>query len=318
MEESVALSPEIKGLLDTIRKQAKQYQLAFQSLDDEHRILASQRDYFVDSLNQIRREFEETSRGISEIFKASLDSFQSKFEKVGDLYGRLDGIKETEAAVNEMSSSLSLLRIQMEEYISNTKDNTAEFLANTAQEFKFKFEKELEDLAHKFEVRITLKLKQSEGKMQGLEQNMKGLTDQSGKVISQMNSDLEEIKDTLKKQKLSVFDAPQQPVTPFQVGRGTAFDDTLENNKKFDQLFRIVGDMRNNIDKLEQEAISHHLELSRAPDDSKFEHELIAIKKELTELAGAFYGIESRYKLGFGLTIAAVVIGIISIAIAFL
>ncbi len=177
MEESKALSPEVKGLFDTVKQQAKEYTKAFDYLETQISELSHLKTYLEKFAEQIRNDFNTTTVDLNKSIAEFVNEVELKSEKIQKVYDNLDAIKELRDELYEANNRIKRQIAETSTSLQSFKEKS-EFEINTAlSNISNTIEKEIESNIQRLELNISLKLRQFQSKLLNYDQKIWALSD---------------------------------------------------------------------------------------------------------------------------------------------
>lgn len=192
MEETKAISPEVRGLFDTIRSQAKEYEKAFKYIEIEKLKLEQQRKDLDRLMDELRNEVSYTTLKLNQKVQDSLTFIETRTEKTIKIYDNLENIVDLRDSLSQLhglvrkqvSEVENFLKVEIpktlkefDNLLKNVKVKSESELENILTNFRQKFEKYLEAETQKLDQRNALKFKQQETRLITLEQKLNTLSD---------------------------------------------------------------------------------------------------------------------------------------------
>ena len=86
MEDTKAISPQVKGLFETIRKQAKEYSQAFEYIESERNILLKLQDELVALAVRMKQQVDTSILDLNKNFEDAISNIFYKIEKINIIY----------------------------------------------------------------------------------------------------------------------------------------------------------------------------------------------------------------------------------------
>jgi len=197
MEDTKALSPEVKGLIETIRNQAKEYSKAFEFLEIEKKEFERERNYFVNMAKKIRDDIDSQFIDIHKNIDETLGLIEFKTEQTTKIFDSLNEVMDLKNSLIQLNEHLKNQSLELDNLIIKTHTKSGVELENAIVQTKHKVEKELETLSSKLEIRVTLKLKQVESKLLSLENKIWALADKMTRDSSRMYEDIDNINEAV-------------------------------------------------------------------------------------------------------------------------
>lgn len=240
MEELKAISPEIRGLFETIKKQAVEYTEAFELLKKEAQELGRLKD-------EVHRMNRDVSVKTGEIFSEinnnmfeTLNSIESKTEKTIKIYDDLENIRSLRDSLTILQETLRKHALELQTTIPNLRQRAEIEIESTLKEIRNRAEKELETEMQKMELRIALKLKNFEGKFLNFDQKLLAVNDSQVRATHRIEDELDIIKVKMNAVRVSVDEFQKQiefSVKDFEMKAGArieALEKTVDTEKSSD------------------------------------------------------------------------------------
>jgi hypothetical protein len=194
MEESKAISPETKGLFDTIRAQAKEYAEAFDFLKREKEELMRLKSLLYDTQSEISAKAGDLFNEIHKNVIETLSLIESKTEKTIKIYDELENIRTLRDSLYSLSESLKKQAVELQSTNQMFKSRADIEIESTILEIRSKAEKEIESQIQKMELRLALKLKNIESKILNFDQKLLSISDFQGREYRTLLEEIESCK----------------------------------------------------------------------------------------------------------------------------
>ncbi len=220
MAETRALSPEVRGLFDTVRQQAEEYASAFISIercredfDTLNSKAAALLNQMHDDVSTALLDLQNGAEGTINSLNEKIRELDEKYIDLGDKYKNLDELSEIKDRHKAMIEVLTDLRAPLPALLARI-NNEIDKCEIAIREFKDKAYDELnrtldrlgnkaksdigiriELESRKLESRITLRQKLIEGKLQTVEQTIWAIRDEYSLEIRRINDRLKEFDD---------------------------------------------------------------------------------------------------------------------------
>lgn len=194
MENNRALSPEVKSLFDAVKGQVKDYNNSFEILTREMKNLERQRVTVVDAMTLLTQRVEDKIQNLQEIHDSAIKELDETTEKAENLRGELLEVQRVRIQLQEQSESISKYILELQGAINEFRYKSDKELAQTIAMIEQKVEDELEKESQKIEVRLSMKVKQLETKVQTNEQRLMHLNENTKKDFRMMANEVEGVK----------------------------------------------------------------------------------------------------------------------------
>lgn len=187
MDESKALSPEVRGLFKAVRSQAKKYSEAFETLEKEISHLKEVKDELEGGFRSREAELRAASQKLDDAFADALATVETKSEKISEVYENLDKIVRFKEEIEELGFKLkrqsvdmdaalrtfsSKTAVEIEAALRTVKNKTSVELEAALHNLKKRLDKELETELGKIDVKFSKQVKQIEASILGYEQRL--------------------------------------------------------------------------------------------------------------------------------------------------
>lgn len=194
MENNRALSPEVKSLFESVKGQVKDYNNSFEILTREMKNLERQRVTVVDAMTMLTQRVEDKIKNLQDIHDSAIKELDETTEKAENLRGELLEVQRVRIQLQDQSESISKYILELQAAINEFKYKSDKELAQTIAMIEQKVEDELEKESQKIEVRLSMKVKQLETKVQTNEQRLMHLNENTKKDFRAMANEVEGVK----------------------------------------------------------------------------------------------------------------------------
>lgn len=343
MEESKALSPEVKGLFETVRVQAKEYAKAFEYLEAQINELNHLKIHLEKFAEQIRNDFNSANVELNKTVVDFVNEVELKTSRVQKVYESLDSIKTLRDELYEASNIMKRQIIDGRNSVQNFKEKSELEISNALSNISNTIEKEIEMHSQRFELNINLKLRQFQSKLLNYDQKMWSLSDSQSRdyknfvnevlntnhKISELNKEYFDFKKTLN-DRLKNLEAD---INSSSFSKGfdfLTFDD--EKQKAAEDKAQSIAESQKEISLLEDKKTEAAKNEQFASDLKTFQTEKIInsfpeekyqdIIRQINELQKLNKSNEmdaasltSKFKISLAIAIISILIAILSIAI---
>lgn len=192
MEESKAISPEVKGLFDTIKSQAKEYEKAYKYLEIEKLKLEQQRKDLDRLMDDLRNEVSYTTLKLNQKVQDTLTFIETRTEKTIKIYDNLENIVDLRDSLaqlhglvkKQVSEVENFLKVEIpktlkefDNLLKSVKSKSETEMESILGNFRHKMEKYFESETQKLDQKNALKFKQQEARLLNLEQKLSSISD---------------------------------------------------------------------------------------------------------------------------------------------
>jgi predicted nucleic acid-binding Zn-ribbon protein len=233
MDESKAIGPEIKGLFETIKKQAIEYSKAFDFFEQTKRdiILKLQElDNFTENISKL---LEEKVEFLENRFNDFVTSFQEKTAKIENVYQNLEQIESLKNELSKLHSDLKVKLLEVDNLMKTLENKVEMEFENYTQKTIQRIEEQTDSTLKVLEVKYALKFKSIDEKLSNIERNMLNLTVSQSRSSRAIYDDIDTLKENIQLIKQSFYEERQRIE-----GRLAEFSEEL--NKKFIRLDQIL------------------------------------------------------------------------------
>jgi hypothetical protein len=209
MEESKAISPEVKGLFDTIKSQAKEYEKAYKYLEIEKLKLEQQRKDLDRLMDDLRNEVSYTTLKLNQKVQDTLTFIETRTEKTIKIYDNLENIVDLRDSLSQLhglvkkqvSEVENFLKVEIpktlkefDNLLKSVKSKSETELESILGNFKNKMEKYFESETQKLDQKNALKFKQQDTRLSALEQKITSIGDSMNDDIRKIMMDYSDIR----------------------------------------------------------------------------------------------------------------------------
>lgn len=304
MQDSKAISIEVKELFNVIKTQADEYADAFELLHAK----TAEFNHTIESLNRYKDFFKNEFTQLSSETKTSVNSFikelEDKLNKVEKIYDNLDAINSLKDALYSLQEKLKKQYNQADNIIEGFKSKADLELESTLMSLKFRMEKEIDNMSNKYDAKIDFKLKRLESQLLNYDQKIVSIVDYQNKEFKSIKDDVDSLRYKVNKLFHNSEDA--------KIGRheikNTQILQLQERfDEKFEQLNRVIKQLKDE----EMKGISDSIPMDTFTSEiNKLSSQSINTNKEL-ELTLKKLGVAQAVAIG------SLVLSIIALAVGF-
>ncbi len=309
MEETKAISPEVRGLFDTIRSQAKEYEKAFKYIEIERIKLEQQRSAVEHMMDEIRNEVNYTTLKLNQKVQESLKFIESRTEKTIKIYDNLENIVDLRDSLTQLHTLVKKQVSEVENFLKleipktikefdillkSVKSKSELELDNILNNFRQKMEKYLEAETMKLDQKNAMKFKQIESRVAAFELKVNNVSDA-------YNNDFKELMDE--------FAGIRNKVTSVTY-RGDEIYNDIRNrigsqmegmNQKREQLTQIIGELEN-----DRQNYARLLELNKSSIGA-VESSIYRLSSRILEYENQSGNFQKKQNLAFAFSVASLI-----------
>lgn len=233
MDESKAIGTEIKGLFETIKRQAIEYSKAFEFLEQTKQDIVHKLNDLENFSQNISKLLDEKISIVEDTLNDFITSFQQKTATFENVYQNLETIEKLKNEIQKLHSELKIKLLQVDNLI-NTLENKMEMEFEThTQKVMERIEEETDSTLKMLEVKYALKFKSIDEKLTNIDQKLFNQAVTQSRFSKAIYDEVDTIKENLQNIKQSLYEERQRIE-----GRFAEFSEEL--NKKFIKLDQIL------------------------------------------------------------------------------
>lgn len=194
MEESKAISPEVKGLFATVRSQAKEYTKAFERLEIEISKFETLKTELSKVPDQIRYEVNNTIQELKKNVEDSIELLEVKFDTISNIYNDIESIRSLRDELSDMSKKLNKQTVDINNFINNFKARSEAELKSFIAEIRQKIDDEMSQHSAKTENKLNIKIRKLEGKLLTFDQKLWSVSNTQNYEFKNLLSDFNALK----------------------------------------------------------------------------------------------------------------------------
>ncbi len=239
MENSKALSPEVRSIIDKLGTQIAEYGEAFSILGREIEKL----EHFHIELENIGERVQIEAANVFIDLETKVNDTISRLDSKSEVIMRIDSewesIRELQEELSRLQAKLRVGLLELSQATETFKTKSEMELESTLNHIKMRLDKEIESEIGKMEMHLALKLKNFDVKQQSLEHRTIAMNDSFAREINAQNEDIEMLKEKLLAHKMASddmrkkFEASMQDQFEAMKLRLEQFE---ENRKKIDRI----------------------------------------------------------------------------------
>ncbi|MGB9913312.1 MAG: hypothetical protein ACPLRO_08100, partial [Candidatus Kapaibacteriota bacterium] len=210
MEESKAISPEIKGLFETIKRQALEYSKAFEFFEQTQQEIRNKlRELDNFSLN-ISNSLDEKIKFLENTLNDFVVEFQQKTATFENVYKNLEHIEHLKNDLTRLHSELKVKLLEVDNLVKTLENKIEMEFETYAQKSMERIEEETESTLKMLEVKYALKFKSIDEKISNFDQKMLNLTVSQSRFSKAMYDEIDTIKENLQVIRQSLYEERQR------------------------------------------------------------------------------------------------------------
>lgn len=238
MEETKALSPEFKGLFETIKRQALEYSKAFEFFEEEKKELVRKQIELQQIGKLLAEEIEEKIQFLEGRISTFITSFEEKYQNFWEIYTELENIHTLTKNLQSLQSNLQSRLLEVENLLTSIQNKYLQEFQNMQNELIQKLDNEMDSAIKKMDVKYALKFKSLDEKFISVEQKLLNQTITQSRQSKILYDDIDILKDSLQNIKTIIYEERQKIEARF-----TEFNEELNKKlKMFDQIANRVGE----------------------------------------------------------------------------
>ncbi|MCX7909456.1 MAG: hypothetical protein N2560_08075 [Ignavibacteria bacterium] len=234
MEESKAIGPEIKGLFETIKKQAIEYSKAFDFFEQTRQEILAKMNELDNFATNISNLLDEKVKFLENSLNEFITDFQQKTSSFENVYQNLNQIETLRNELTKLYSDLKVKLLQVDSLVKTLENKMEMEFETYSQKVMERIEEETDSTLKMLEVKYALKFKTLDEKLSNFDQKMLNLTLTQSRFSKAIYDDIDTIKENLHQIKQSLYEERQRIEARFG-----EFSEEL--NKKFIKLDQILS-----------------------------------------------------------------------------
>lgn len=302
MEDTKAISPQVKGLVETIRSQAVEYTKAFEKLYFLIKDVEDQKKYISNLTDKTIKETRLKTDELEKMIHDYLEMIDSKVSKTLDIYDDLSEIRLFKDSMANLFDKLKRQEVESDNLIDSFKvraNTEIEAILTNSQQ---RIEKGVEQEVQRLEIKLSLRNKHLEGKVLNIDQKLFNISENVARTVKTLTTEIDTLKDyftnttyaneKLKKQiESKIFDA----------------------DKTIDLKIERLEDMINSF----QKDINQKLEKTKYLSIDSINTELNQLRKQFKEMDKDQTSVSTKTSIAMICGISGLLIGFISMLMYF-
>lgn len=309
MENSKAISPEIKALFDTIKLQAKDYADAFDILDKEIKELKTLKDSVANLAIKLHERVESTLNESNKIFQDTFATLEPKVNKVIKVYDELDGIRELKESLITLHASLKRHSYEFNSSLEALTNRAEVEIDSTLLNLRNRIEKEVESETQKIEVKIALKLRHLEGKILGFDQKIWNMSDAQAREYKSLSDEI----DSIRSKPINYKQLNDEIKKILDAGFGNNLQELISKTSDLEIRMQSALDI---IDEAKKNKTTIR-EFINVPEVD-YSNQLKKLDSHINQIKNDLALAQANEKKYFSISIIAIIIAVVAIVIAFI
>lgn len=297
MDESKAISSELKGLFETIKRQALEYSRAFEFFEKEKQEIIQTQNQLTEFSRILATEMGNKIHSLETKIDDFLGEFDQKTASIESIYKNLSSIESMNNNMSTLHSELKIRLIEVDNLLKTLENRIEKEFESLYNKLHTKLYEELDTMFKKLEVKYVFKFKSLDEKIINFDQKLLNLTVNQSNFSKTIYNDMEAIRTNLHNLKQIIAEERMRIETRF-----TEFSEAL--NKKL-ILF----------DKIANQTTEQTESTTVTQDDiqNKMQDEIRSLLHHFNDLRQINLRLESKLKIAY----IALVISIVGIIIVF-
>ncbi len=232
MDESKAISSELKGLFETIKRQAIEYSRAFEFFEKEKQEIIQKQNQLTEFSRILATEVGSKIHSLETKIDDFLGEFDQKTASIESIYKNLSSIESMNNNMSTLHSELKIRLIEVDNLLKTLENRIEKEFESLYNKLHTKLSEELDTTFKKLEVKYVFKFKSLDEKIINFDQKLLNLTVNQSNFSKTIYDDIETIRTNLHNLKQIIAEERMRIETRF-----TEFSEAL--NKKlifFDQI----------------------------------------------------------------------------------
>ncbi len=299
MDESKAIGTEIKGLFETIKRQAIEYSKAFEFLEQTKQDILHKLNDLENFSQNISKLLDEKINIVEDTLNDFITSFQQKTATFENVYQNLEAIEKLKNELHKLHSDLKIKLLQVDNLIKTLENKMEMEFETHTQKVMERIEEETDSTLKMLEVKYALKFKSIDEKISNIDQKLFNQAVTQSRFSKAIYDEVDTIIGNLQNLKQTLYEERQRIE-----GRFSEFSEEL--NKKFIKLDQILTNFEQQTEATLQ---------SKEGTSEKLKEEIRVLFQSLNELRGTKEKLDRKIRniliLFTILFILAIVLGLI-------
>jgi len=280
MDESKAISPEIKGLFETIKRQALEYSKAFEFFEETRQKIVQTQSELEDFAKHLSKELDERYHLLENTINDFISDFQQKHSSIENVFKELTRIEFLKNELERMYSDLKIQMLKVDNLLKTLENKLEMEFETYSKNLTDKFQNQVESTLKMLEVKYALKFKSIDEKISNFDQKLLNQTVSQTRFSKIVYDEIDTLKEKLEQFKQILYEERQRIEARFG-----EFSEEL--NKKFIKLDQILTQFEQQTQTTLQ---------SSETSSEKFRDELKTAFQQLNEIRSQQYRIETKFK----------------------
>lgn len=280
MDESKAIGTEIKGLFETIKRQAIEYSKAFEYLEQTKQEIVHKLNDLENFSQNISKLLDEKINIVEGTLNDFITSFQQKTTTFENVYQSLESIDRLKNELHKLHSDLKIKILQVDNLIKTLENKMEMEFETHRQKVIERIEEETDSTLKMLEVKYALKFKSIDEKLSNTDQKLFNQAVTQSRFSKAIYDEVETIKENLQNLKQMLYEERQRIE-----GRFAEFSEEL--NKKFIKLDQILTNFEQQTEATLQ---------SKEGSSEKLKEEIRILFQNLNELRGTKEKLDTKIR----------------------
>lgn len=280
MDESKAISPEIKGLFETIKKQAIEYSKAFEFFEETRQRIIQTQSELEDFAKHLSKDIDERFHLLEDTINEFIADFQQKNSTIENVFKELSRIENLKNDLERMHSELKVQMLKVDNLLKTLENKMEMEFETFSQSLTDKFKDQVESTLKMLEVKYALKFKSIDEKISNFDQKLLNQTVSQSRFSKIAYDEIDTLKEKLEQFRQILYEERQRIEARFG-----EFSEEL--NKKFIKLDQILNQFEQQTQTTLQNSES---------SSEKFRDELKTVFQQLNEIRNQQYKIDTKFK----------------------
>lgn len=296
MDEPKAISSELKGLFETIKRQAIEYSRAFEFFEKEKEEIIQKQNQLTEFSRILATEVGSKIHSLETKIDDFLGEFDQKTASIESIYKNLSSIESMNNNMSTLYSELKIRLLEVDNLLKTLENRIEKEFESLYNKLHKKLYEELDTTFKKLEVKYVFKFKSLDEKIINFDQKLLNLTVNQSNFSKTLYNDIETVRTNLHNLKQILAEERMRIETRF-----TEFSEAL--NKKLIFFDQIVNQTTGKTESTT--AIQDDIQ-------SKMQDEIRSVLRHFNDLQQRNLRLESKLKIAYiaiAMSIAGAIIG---------
>lgn len=280
MDESKAISPEIKGLFETIKRQAIEYSKAFEFFEKTKQDILLKLNDLETFSQSISNLLDEKIKNIENSLNDFIVDFQQKTTTFQEVYQNLASIQNLQGELSRLHSDLRVKLLQVDNLVKTLENKMEMEFESYSQKVMERIEEETDSTLKMLEVKYALKFKSIDEKFSNIDQKLLNQTVTHSRFSKAIYDEIDTLKENLQILKQTLYEERQRIE-----GRFAEFSEEL--NKKFIRLDQILTNFEQQTEATLQ---------SKGENTEKLKEEIRILFQNINEIRASKEKLDTKFR----------------------